>query len=331
MGECDSPLQTTTMKKYTYTDKKDTRSGFGAGLLEAGKRNPNVVALCADLVGSLKMDAFIKEFPERFQQIGIAEANMIGIAAGMTIGGKVPFTGTFANFSTGRVYDQIRQSVAYSDKNVKICASHAGLTLGEDGATHQILEDIGLMKMLPGMTVINPCDYNQTKAATIAIADHHGPVYLRFGRPVVPIFTDADQKFEIGKAWMVNEGVDVSIFATGHLVWEAIKAGEKLAEMGIDAEIINIHTIKPLDEEAILKSVAKTRCVVSAEEHNRLGGLGDSIAQVLIKHDPVPMEYVAVNDSFGESGTPAQLMTKYGLDDENIIKAVQKVLQRKGK
>ncbi|MBV4355660.1 transketolase family protein [Pinibacter aurantiacus] len=319
------------MKKYTYTDKKDTRSGFGAGLLEAGKRNPNVVALCADLVGSLKMDAFIKEFPERFQQIGIAEANMIGIAAGMTIGGKVPFTGTFANFSTGRVYDQIRQSVAYSDKNVKICASHAGLTLGEDGATHQILEDIGLMKMLPGMTVINPCDYNQTKAATIAIADHHGPVYLRFGRPVVPIFTDADQKFEIGKAWVVNEGVDVSIFATGHLVWEAIKAGEKLAEMGIDAEIINIHTIKPLDEEAILKSVAKTRCVVSAEEHNRLGGLGDSIAQVLIKHDPVPMEYVAVNDSFGESGTPDQLMKKYGLDDENIIKAVQKVLQRKGK
>lgn len=319
------------MKKYTYTDKKDTRSGFGAGLLEAGKRNPNVVALCADLVGSLKMDAFIKEFPERFQQVGIAEANMIGIAAGMTIGGKVPFTGTFANFSTGRVYDQIRQSVAYSDKNVKICASHAGLTLGEDGATHQILEDIGLMKMLPGMTVINPCDYNQTKAATIAIAEHHGPVYLRFGRPVVPIFTDADQKFEIGKAWMVNEGVDVSIFATGHLVWEAIKAGEKLAEMGIDAEIINIHTIKPLDEEAILKSVAKTRCVVSAEEHNRLGGLGDSIAQVLIKHDPVPMEYVAVNDSFGESGTPDQLMKKYGLDDENIIKAVQKVLQRKGK
>ncbi|MDI3320354.1 transketolase family protein [Pinibacter soli] len=319
------------MKKYTYTDKKDTRSGFGAGLLEAGKRNPNVVALCADLVGSLKMDAFIKEFPERFQQIGIAEANMIGIAAGMTIGGKVPFTGTFANFSTGRVYDQIRQSVAYSDKNVKICASHAGLTLGEDGATHQILEDIGLMKMLPGMTVINPCDYNQTKAATIAIAEHHGPVYLRFGRPVVPIFTDADQKFEIGKAWVVNEGVDVSIFATGHLVWEAIKAGEKLAEMGIDAEIINIHTIKPLDEEAILKSVAKTRCVVSAEEHNRLGGLGDSIAQVLIKHDPVPMEYVAVNDSFGESGTPDQLMKKYGLDDENIIKAVQKVLQRKGK
>ena len=317
------------MKKYTFTEKKDTRSGFGAGLLEAGKKNANVVALCADLVGSLKMDAFIKEFPERFFQIGIAEANMMGIAAGMTIGGKIPFTGTFANFSTGRVYDQIRQSIAYSDKNVKICASHAGLTLGEDGATHQILEDIGLMKMLPGMTVINPCDFNQTKAATMAIAEYKGPVYLRFGRPVVPIFTDPDQKFEIGKAWMVNEGKDVSIFATGHLVWEAIQAGEKLAEMGIDAEIINIHTIKPLDEEAILKSVAKTGCVVSAEEHNRLGGLGDSIAQVLIKNNPVPMEYVAVNDSFGESGTPAELMTKYGLDAANIVAAVQKVLKRK--
>lgn len=317
------------MKKYTFTEKKDTRSGFGAGLLEAGKKNPEVVALCADLVGSLKMEAFIKEFPERFFQIGIAEANMIGIAAGMTIGGKIPYTGTFANFSTGRVYDQIRQSVAYSDKNVKICASHAGLTLGEDGATHQILEDIGLMKMLPGMTVINPCDYNQTKAATIAIADHHGPVYLRFGRPVVPIFTDPDQKFEIGKAWMVNEGADVSIFATGHLVWEAIQAGETLAEMGIDAEIINIHTIKPLDEEAVLKSAAKTGCVVTCEEHNRLGGLGDSIAQVLIKNNPVPQEYIAVNDSFGESGTPAELMTKYGLDAENIIKAVQKVIARK--
>jgi transketolase len=317
------------MKKYTFTEKKDTRSGFGAGLLEAGKKNENVVALCADLVGSLKMDAFIKEFPERFFQIGIAEANMMGIAAGMTIGGKIPFTGTFANFSTGRVYDQIRQSIAYSDKNVKICASHAGLTLGEDGATHQILEDIGLMKMLPGMTVINPCDFNQTKAATIAIAEHEGPVYLRFGRPVVPIFTDPDQKFEIGKAWMVNEGKDVSIFATGHLVWEAIQAGEKLAEMGIDAEIINIHTIKPLDEEAILKSVAKTGCVVSAEEHNRLGGLGDSIAQVLAKNNPAPMEYVAVNDSFGESGTPAELMTKYGLDANNIVAAVQKVMARK--
>ncbi len=319
------------MKKYTYTDKKDTRSGFGAGLLEAGKKNSNVVALCADLVGSLKMGAFIKEFPERFVQVGIAEANMIGIAAGLTIGGKIPFTGTFANFSTGRVYDQIRQSVAYSDKNVKICASHAGLTLGEDGATHQILEDIGLMKMLPGMTVINPCDYNQTKAATIAIAEYEGPVYLRFGRPVMPIFTADDQKFEIGKAWMVNEGTDVSIFATGHLVWEAILAGEKLAEMGINAEIINIHTIKPLDEEAILKSVAKTGCVVTAEEHNRLGGLGDSVAQVLVRNNPLPQEYVAVDDSFGESGPPADLMTKYGLDAEHIIKAVQKVIARKNK
>ncbi|KGO86220.1 transketolase [Flavobacterium rivuli WB 3.3-2 = DSM 21788] len=317
------------MKKYTYTDKKDTRSGFGDGLLEAGKRNDQVVALCADLVGSLKMQDFINEFPERFVQVGIAEANMIGIAAGLTIGGKIPFTGTFANFSTGRVYDQIRQSVAYSDKNVKICASHAGLTLGEDGATHQILEDIGLMKMLPGMTVINPCDYNQTKAATIAIAEYEGPVYLRFGRPVVPIFTDADQKFEIGKAWMVNEGADVSIFATGHLVWEAIQAGEKLAELGIDAEIINIHTIKPLDAEAVLKSVAKTGCVVTAEEHNRLGGLGDSIAQLLAVNNPTPQEYVAVDDSFGESGTPAQLMTKYGLDAEHIVKAVQKVIARK--
>jgi len=317
------------MKKYTYTDKKDTRSGFGDGLLEAGRKNDKVVALCADLVGSLKMQDFINEFPERFFQIGIAEANMIGIAAGLTIGGKIPFTGTFANFSTGRVYDQIRQSVAYSGKNVKICASHAGLTLGEDGATHQILEDIGLMKMLPGMTVINPCDYNQTKAATIAIADFEGPVYLRFGRPVVPIFTPADQKFEIGKAWMVNEGADVSIFATGHLVWEAIQAGEKLAEMGIDAEIINIHTIKPLDAAAVLKSVAKTGCVVTAEEHNRLGGLGDSIAQLLATNNPTPQEYVAVDDSFGESGTPAQLMTKYGLDAEHIIKAVQKVIARK--
>jgi transketolase len=317
------------MKKYTYTEKKDTRSGFGAGLVEAGKHNENVVALCADLTGSLKMDAFQKEFPERFFQVGIAEANMIGIAAGLTIGGKIPFTGTFANFSTGRVYDQIRQSVAYSDKNVKICASHAGLTLGEDGATHQILEDIGLMKMLPGMTVINPCDYNQTKAATIAIAKHEGPVYLRFGRPSVPVFTDADQEFEIGKAWMVNEGKDVSIFATGHLVWKAIEAGEKLAEMGIDAEIINIHTIKPLDVQAILQSVAKTGCVVSAEEHNRLGGLGDSIAQVLAQNLPSPQEYVAVNDSFGESGTPDQLMEKYGLSTEAIVAAVQKVLARK--
>ncbi|MFM6975874.1 MAG: transketolase family protein [Sphingobacteriaceae bacterium] len=317
------------MKKYTYTEKKDTRSGFGAGLLEAGKQNEQVVALCADLIGSLKMGDFKNEFPERFFQVGIAEANMIGIAAGMTIGGKIPFTGTFANFSTGRVYDQIRQSVAYSDKNVKICASHAGLTLGEDGATHQILEDIGLMKMLPGMTVINPCDYNQTKAATIAIAKHEGPVYLRFGRPTVPVFTDPDQKFEIGKAWMVNEGTDVSIFATGHLVWKAIEAGERLAEMGINAEIINIHTIKPLDEKAILASVAKTGCVVSAEEHNRLGGLGDSIAQVLAKNNPTPQEYVAVNDSFGESGTPDQLMEKYGLNADAIIAAVQKVMARK--
>ena len=317
------------MKKYTYTEKKDTRSGFGAGLLEAGKKNDQVVALCADLIGSLKMDAFIKEFPERFFQIGIAEANMMGIAAGLTIGGKIPFTGTFANFSTGRVYDQIRQSIAYSDKNVKICASHAGLTLGEDGATHQILEDIGMMKMLPGMVVINPCDYNQTKAATMAIADYHGPVYLRFGRPTVPVFTDPDQKFEIGKAWMVNEGTDVSIFATGHMVWKAIEAGELLAEAGINVEIINIHTIKPLDEEAVLKSVAKTGCVVTAEEHNRIGGLGDSIAQLLARNNPVPQEYVAVNDSFGESGTPDQLMKKYGLDTEDIIKAVNRVIKRK--
>ncbi|SUJ19860.1 1-deoxy-D-xylulose-5-phosphate synthase [Sphingobacterium spiritivorum] len=317
------------MKKYTYTESKDTRSGFGAGLLEAGKQDENVVALCADLIGSLKMNDFIKEFPERFFQIGIAEANMMGIAAGLTIGGKVPFTGTFANFSTGRVYDQIRQSIAYSDKNVKIAASHAGLTLGEDGATHQILEDIGLMKMLPGMTVINPCDFNQTKAATIAVAKHHGPVYLRFGRPVVPNFTPADQEFVIGKAILLNEGTDVTIIATGHLVWEAIQAGEKLAELGISAEIINIHTIKPLDEEAVLKSVGKTKCVVTAEEHNRLGGLGDSVAQVLAQHLPTPQEYVAVNDSFGESGTPAQLMEKYGLNAEAIIAAAQKVIKRK--
>ncbi|GAA4425748.1 transketolase C-terminal domain-containing protein [Pontibacter saemangeumensis] len=317
------------MKEYTYTEKKDTRSGFGAGLLELGRTNPNVVALCADLVGSLKMGDFIKENPERFFQIGIAEANMMGIAAGLTIGGKIPFTGTFANFSTGRVYDQIRQSIAYSGKNVKICASHAGVTLGEDGATHQILEDIGMMKMLPHMTVINPCDYNQTKAATIAIAEHEGPVYLRFGRPVIPVFTDPNQKFEIGKAWMVNEGTDVSIFATGHLVWKAILAGHILAEKGISAEIINIHTIKPLDEEAILKSVAKTKCVVSAEEHNRLGGLGDSIAQLLVKTNPLPMEYVAVDDSFGESGTPEELMEKYGLSENDIVAAAQRVISRK--
>lgn len=318
-----------TMKKYTYTEKKDTRSGFGAGLSELGKKNPNVVALCADLTGSLKMDAFQKEFPDRFIQVGIAEANMIGIAAGLTIGGKIPFTGTFANFSTGRVYDQIRQSVAYSGKNVKICASHAGLTLGEDGATHQILEDIGLMKMLPGMTVINPCDFNQTKAATMAIADYKGPVYLRFGRPTVPNFTPADQKFVIGKAVMLQEGSDVSIFATGHLVWKAIEAAEQLAEKGISAEVINIHTIKPLDEEAILTSVAKTKCVVSAEEHQMHGGLGDSIAQLLSRNTPYPQEYVAVNDSFGESGTPDQLMTKYGLDTVNIVEAAMKVFNRK--
>jgi transketolase len=310
-------------------DYKDTRSGFGAGLLEAGKLNDNIVALCADLTGSLKMDAFQKEFPNRFIQVGIAEANMIGMAAGLTIGGKIPFTGTFANFSTGRVYDQIRQSVAYSDKNVKICASHAGLTLGEDGATHQILEDIGLMKMLPGMTVINPCDYNQTKAATLAIANYQGPVYLRFGRPVVPNFWPTEQKFEIGKAWKIKDGKDVSIFATGHLVWKAIEAVQILAEHGIDAELINIHTIKPLDNEAVLQSVAKTGCVVTAEEHQRNGGLGDSICQLLAFNNPKPVEMVAVNDSFGESGTPEQLMKKYGLEKENIMEACKKVMARK--
>jgi transketolase len=317
------------MKKYIFTEKKDTRSGFGAGLLELGRTNPDVVALCADLTGSLKMDAFQKEFPERFFQIGIAEANMIGIAAGLTIGGKIPFTGTFANFSTGRVYDQIRQSVAYSGKNVKICASHAGLTLGEDGATHQILEDIGMMRMLPGMTVICPADYNQTKAATLAIAKHIGPVYLRFGRPAWPVFTNPNEEFVIGKAQILNEGSDVTIFATGHLVWKAIEAGEQLAAKGISAEIINIHTIKPLDVEAILRSVKKTRCVVSAEEHQINGGLGDAIAQVLVNHDPVPMEFVAVNDTFGESGTPDQLLVKYGLDSVDIVSKVKTVLDRK--
>jgi transketolase len=317
------------MKKYPILDKKDTRSGFGAGLLELGRKNPDVVALCADLTGSLKMDAFEKEFPERFFQIGIAEANMMGIAAGLTIGGKIPFTGTFANFSTGRVYDQIRQSIAYSHKNVKICASHAGVTLGEDGATHQILEDLGMMRMLPGMVVINPCDYNQTKAATLAIAEHHGPVYLRFGRPVVPNFTAPDQKFEIGKALMLSEGNDVSIFATGHLVWKALEACQILEEKGISAEVINIHTIKPLDVEAVLRSVKKTGCVVSAEEHQKNGGLGDAIAHVLVQHYPLPQEFVAVNDSFGESGTPEQLMVKYGLDSSNIVSAVENVLKRK--
>ncbi|WP_028891941.1 transketolase family protein [Tenacibaculum sp. 47A_GOM-205m] len=316
------------MKKYTYTEKKDTRSGFGDGLTELGKTNPNVVALCADLTGSLKMNVFAKNHPERFFQVGIAEANMMGIAAGLTIGGKIPFTGTFANFSTGRVYDQIRQSIAYSDKNVKICASHAGLTLGEDGATHQILEDLGLMKMLPGMTVINTCDYSQTKAATIAIAEHEGPVYLRFGRPSVPVFM-TDQPFEIGKAIQLTEGTDVTIVATGHLVWEALQAAEQLEEKGISAEVINIHTIKPLDEEAILKSVAKTGCVVTAEEHNKYGGLGESIARCLATNNPTPQEFVAVNDSFGESATPAELMKKYGLNDEAIVKAVEKVISRK--
>ncbi|RXR31363.1 transketolase family protein [Flavobacterium piscinae] len=317
------------MKKYTNTGNKDTRSGFGAGLTELGQKNENVVALCADLIGSLKMDDFKKNHPDRFFQIGIAEANMIGIAAGLTIGGKIPFTGTFANFSTGRVYDQIRQSVAYSDKNVKICASHAGLTLGEDGATHQILEDIGLMKMLPGMTVINTCDYNQTKAATLAIADHHGPVYLRFGRPSVANFTPENGEFVIGKAVMLNEGTDVTIIATGHLVWEALLAAEKLEEKGISAEVINIHTIKPLDEEAILKSVAKTGCVVTAEEHNILGGLGESVARTLSLNNPIPQEYVAVQDSFGESGTPAQLMEKHQLNADTIIAKAEKVIHRK--
>ena len=317
------------MKKYTYTEMKDTRSGFGDGLTELGKTNPNVVALCADLTGSLKMNEFEKNHPERFFQVGIAEANMMGIAAGLTIGGKIPFTGTFANFSTGRVYDQIRQSIAYSDKNVKICASHAGLTLGEDGATHQILEDLGLMKMLPGMTVINTCDYNQTKAATIAIADYEGPVYLRFGRPKVPVFMPTDQPFVVGKAITLTEGTDVTIVATGHLVWESLLAAEKLEAEGISVEVINIHTIKPLDEEAILKSVAKTGCIVTAEEHNKFGGLGESIARCLAQNNPTPQEFVAVDDTFGESATPAQLMEKYNINDAAVVNAVKKVLKRK--
>ena len=307
----------------------DTRSGFGAGLSFLGESNPNVVALCADLTGSLKMNDFQNKYPDRFFQVGIAEANMMGIAAGLTIGGKIPFTGTFANFSTSRVYDQVRQSIAYSGKNVKICASHAGLTLGEDGATHQVLEDIGMMKMLPGMTVINPCDYNQTKAATIAIADHIGPVYLRFGRPKVPIFIPENQKFEIGKGLLLNEGSDVTIFATGHLVWEAVEAVKSLAAQGISAELINIHTIKPLDDECILSSVAKTKCVVTAEEHQIAGGMGESIAQLLASNSPTPMEFVAVNDKFGESGKPADLMKKYGLHSSNIIEATHRVLKRK--
>ena len=317
------------MKKYTDAGKNDTRSGFGAGLAELGRTNPNVVALCADLIGSLKMNQFIDENPDRFFQIGIAEANMMGIAAGLTIGGKIPFTGTFATFSTGRVYDQIRQSIAYSHKNVKICASHAGITLGEDGATHQILEDIGLMKMLPGMTVINPCDYNQTKAATLAIADHDGPVYLRFGRPKVANFTPANQAFEIGKAVLLNEGTDVTIVATGHLVWEALIAAENLENQGISAEVINIHTIKPLDETAILNSVKKTGCIVTAEEHNYMGGLGESVARTLAIHHPTPQAFVATQDTFGESGTPAQLMEKYGLNNKAIEKAVLNVISKK--
>jgi transketolase len=319
----------TGMKKYVDQGKNDTRSGYGDAMTLLGRTHPNVVALCADLVGSLKIQDFIDENPERFFQIGIAEANMMGIAAGLTIGGKIPFTGTFANFSTGRVYDQIRQSIAYSGKNVKICASHAGVTLGEDGATHQILEDIGMMKMLPGMTVINPCDYNQTKAATLAIADHIGPVYLRFGRPKVANFTPVDQKFEIGKALMLSKGTDVTIIATGHLVWEALKAAENLEGEGISAEVINIHTIKPLDADAVLKSVKKTGCVVTAEEHNYLGGLGESIARVLATRHPTPQEFVATQDTFGESGTPEQLMEKYGLNNKAIEKAVLKVLKRK--
>ncbi len=317
------------LKDIVPTGQKDTRSGFGDGIVEAARKNSNIVALTADLAGSLKLNQFIKEFPERFVQVGIAEANMIGIAAGLTIGGKIPFTTTFANFSTGRVYDQIRQSVAYSGKNVKICASHAGLTLGEDGATHQILEDIGMMKMLPGMTVIVPCDYNQTKLATMAVAEYEGPVYLRFGRPVWPIFTSDTEKFVIGKAQQFSEGKDVSIFACGHMVWKAIEAGRALAEKGIEAEIINIHTIKPFDTEAVLKSIRKTKCAVTVEEHNIIGGLGDSVAQAAAKAFPIPIEYVGTNDTFGESGTPTQLLVKYGLDTPNIIEAAEKVIARK--
>ena len=316
------------LKDIQVTGNKDTRSGFGEGILEAGRKNENVVALTADLLGSMKLNAFVKEFPERFIQCGIAEANMIGVAAGLTIGGKIPYTTTFANFSTGRVYDQIRQSVAYSNKNVKICASHAGLTLGEDGATHQILEDIGLMKMLPGMTVIVPCDYNQTKAATIAIADYEGPVYLRFGRPVWPIFT-TENDFVLGKAQKLSDGKDVSIFACGHLVWKAIEAGRILEEKGISVEVINVHTIKPLDVAAIIESISKTKCAVTCEEHNIIGGLGDSIAQVAAKNLPIPIEYVGTNDTFGESGKPSELLVKYGLDTPNIIAAVKKVIARK--
>jgi len=316
------------LTEFPVTGKKATRDGFGDGLMAAGQQNKDVVALCADLAGSLKMNAFIKAFPERYVQVGIAEANMMGIAAGLATVGKIPYTGTFANFSTGRVYDQIRQSIAYSHKNVKICASHAGLTLGEDGATHQILEDIGMMKMLPGMTVINPCDYNQTKAATLAIAEHHGPVYLRFGRPSWPIFMPETLKFEIGKGILMQPGTDVTIVATGHLVANAMEAVKALHELGVSAELINIHTIKPLDEEIILDSVSKTRCVVTAEEHQMNGGLGDSIAQLLSRKLPAPQEYVAVHDKFGESGTPEQLLIKYGLGTSDIVKAAQQVIKR---
>lgn len=317
------------MINVDYTNQKDTRSGFGAGILEAGKANPQVVALCADLIGSLKLEAFIKEFPERFLQCGIAEANMTGIAAGLTIGGKIPFACTFANFATGRVYDQIRQSIAYSNKNVKIAASHAGVTLGEDGATHQILEDIGLMQMLPNFVVINPCDYNQTKAATIAAAEYEGPVYLRFGRPKWPIFYPADAKFEIGKAWKIQDGADVSIFATGHLVLKAIEAAQILAEKGYTVDLINIHTIKPLDVQAVIQSVSKTKCVVTAEEHQILGGLGSAIAKVVSENTPAPIEYVGVHDKFGESGTAEQLLTKYGMSTQDVVDAALKVMARK--
>jgi len=317
------------MKKYTFTEKKDTRSGYGDGLLEAAKRNANVVGLTADVTPSVKMEAFAKEFPERFVQVGIAEANMIGIAAGMTIGGKIPFASTFANFITSRVLDQIRQSIAYSAKNVKIAATHAGITVGEDGATHQVLEDIGMMKMLPGMTVVVPCDYNQAYLATLAAAEHYGPMYLRYGRPTVPNFTSLDEKFEIGKGILLQEGKDVTIIATGHLVWTALQAAEKLHDMGISAEVINIHTIKPLDTELILSSVLKTGCVVTAEEHNIIGGLGDSVAHLLSRTAPSPIEMLGINDVFGESGTPQQLLDKHNLNEEGIIASVKTVLNRK--
>ena len=326
-----APAQTQTLKAfpdYPVTAKKSTRDGFGAGLAEVGDANDKVVALCADLVGSLKMQAFIDAHPERFFQMGISEANMMGVAAGLATDGHIPYTGTFANFSTGRVYDQIRQSIAYSDKNVKICASHAGLTLGEDGATHQILEDIGLMKMLPGMTVINPCDYNQTKAAAIAIAEHHGPVYLRFGRPGWPVFMPEGAGLDIGKGILMKEGSDVTVVATGHMVWQAMQAIERLEAAGTSCELINLHTVKPLDEEMVLRSARKTGRVVTCEEHNRIGGLGDAVAQVLVRHHPVPQEYVAVDDTFGESGKPAQLLDKYGLSVDDVVAAIERAAAR---